>query len=290
MPFFAAMTLLLSNPMLPRHRRMILGTALPFICCVGLAWADTAVPPAPLPAGRGYLGVIITEICPEVRAQTALKEGEGLMIGRIAPDSPAAALGLLHYDILTKFNDQWLMSPAQFVTLVENAGPGSEVEITYLRQGVEQKAKVILGSFPANAAAVAAPLPEEMLSSVIRSLRDNPAVLEAVYRQLQNMTGGPRAGAFALQHGSRLTLRDAIGEVELTIVGTSQQLRAWDKAGQLVFEGPCNTALELEAVPAEVRPRLERLQKECLSGRTLPVQTAKEPADTVTESVEDPVK
>ena len=259
-------------------RWVILGIALPVLCGTSLVWADTVVPPPPHPsAGRGYLGVIISEICPEVRAQTVLKEGEGLMIGRIAPDSPAAALGLLHYDILTKFNDQWLMSPAQFVTLVENAGPGSEVEITYLRQGAEKKAKVTLGSFPANAAVVAAPLPEEMLTSVIRTLRDNPVALEMVHRQLHNLLSGQKPDASAapgFQQGSRLTLRDAGGEVELTLIGNGQQLRAWDKSGQLIFEGPCNTPEQLEAIPAEVRPRLERLQKECLSSRTLPALPA----------------
>ena len=279
---------LISSPRV--RRRVMLGTALPAICCASFAWADTEVPPPPPSAGRGYLGVLITEICPEVRAQTVLKEGEGLMIGRIAPDSPAAALGLLHYDILIKFNDQWLMSPVQFVTLVENAGPGSEVEITYLRQGAEKKAKVILGTFPANAAAVSAPLPEEMLTAVIRTLRDNPAALEAVHHQLRNMPAGSKADFLSLPHGSRVTLRDGAGEVELTTIGTTQQVRAWDKAGQLVFEGPCNTAAQREAIPAEVRPRLEWLQQECLSSRLLPASGIKVQAGSTSNGVDAPAK
>ncbi len=273
---------------------VMLGFSLPVLCCTTLAWADTVVPPTPHPsAGRGYLGVIISEICPEVRAQTVLKEGEGLMIGRIAPDSPAAALGLLHYDILIKFNDQWLMSPAQFVTLVENAGPGSEVEITYMRQGAEKKAKVILGAFPANAAEVAAPLPAEMLTSVIRTLRDNPVALDMVHRQLQNLSSGQKPEALTapgFQHGSRVTLRDANGEVELTLIGNEQQLRAWDKSGQLIFEGPCNTPAQLEAIPGEVRPRLERLQKECLSSRTFSAPGTKIPAGSGAASAEVPAR
>ena len=76
----------------------------------------------------------------------------------------------------------------------------------------------------------------------------------------------------------RLTLRDANGEVELTLIGNEQQLRAWDKSGQLIFEGPCNTPAQLEAIPGEVRPRLERLQKECLSRRTLSAPGTKIPA------------
>ncbi len=249
----------------------VLRVTLPAICCASLALADPpAAPPHKNTAGRGYLGVIISEICPEVRAQTILKEGEGLLIGRVAADSPAAALGLLHYDILTKFNDQWLMSPSQFVTLVENAGPGTEVELTYLRKGTEAKAKVTLGTFPANAAAVAAPLPEEMLTSVIRALRDDPATLEAVHRMLQNRAAGlpddPMATA-GLQHGSRVTLRDEAGKLELTMIGKDQKIRAWDKAGLLIFEGPCNTPAQEEAIPEGLRPRLETLRQECHASR-----------------------
>lgn len=236
--------------------------------------AETAPPidPAPRPAvpDRGYLGVTLTEICPEVRAQTTLREGEGLMIGRVAPDSPASKLGLHHFDILTRFNDQWLMSPAQFVTLVENAGPDAEVELTYLRRGSEVKSKVKLGRAPAHpiAETTVAPPVEEMLTAVIRTLRDNPAVLESVHRALHGLP--PAAGetefdsiATALKRGARLTLRDDAGEVELTQVGEVQQVRAWNTDGQLIFQGPCETPEQLAALPEGLKPRVERLQQEC---------------------------
>ncbi|MDB6070483.1 MAG: degP [Verrucomicrobiales bacterium] len=219
---------------------------------------------------RGYLGVTLTEICPEVRAQTTLREGEGLMIGRVAPDSPASQLGLHHFDILTRFNDQWLMSPAQFVTLVENAGPDAEVELTFLRRGGEIKSKVKLGRAPAHpiAEATVAPPVEEMLTAVIRTLRDNPAVLESVHRALHGLPPGPGETEFdsiatALKRGARLTLRDESGEVELTQLGDVQQIRAWDSDGKLIFQGPCETPDQLAALPEGLRPRVERLQQEC---------------------------
>lgn len=236
--------------------------------------AETAPPIEPVgrPAvpDRGYLGVTLTEICPEVRAQTTLREGEGLMIGRVAPDSPASKLGLHHFDILTRFNDQWLMSPAQFVTLVENAGPDAEVELTFLRRGSEVKSKVKLGRAPAHpiAEATVAPPVEEMLTAVIRTLRDNPAVLESVHRALHGLPPGAADTEFdsiatALKRGARLTLRDEAGEVELTQLGDVQQVRAWNTDGELVFQGPCQTPEQLAALPEFLKPRVERLQQEC---------------------------
>ncbi len=225
-----------------------------------------ADPELPHASERGYLGVSLTEICPEVRAQTSLRAGEGLMIGRVAPGSPAAALGLLHYDILTAFNDQRIMSPGQFVTLVENTGPGVEVEITYLRRSAELKAKVKLERAPAAPLSTSSvtPLPEEMLSAVIRTLRDHPAALQAVHQMLHGVgpsaAEGPAEGV--LRPGARFVLRDEEGELELTLVGGLQQVRAWNREGALLFEGPCHTEEAQAALPPELKPRLQRLQRE----------------------------
>lgn len=277
-------------------------------CCgiLNLALADNAPPSAATPPNvnrtaptdRGYFGVKLTEICPEVRAQTTLRDGEGIMIGQVAPDSPAAAMGLLHYDILTRFNDQWLMSPAQFVTLVENAGPGTEAEITYLRRGTEVKAKVRLARMPAKPVTTATVplLPEEMLSSVIRTLRDNPALLEKVHRLLTGGTTPPvnpnapeDAAESFLRHGARVTLRDQLGTVELMMIGNSQKVKAWDAQNQLIFTGPCDTPEQFEALPEELKERVARIQKECRlsTPRDVPAPSTPPDANSIPDMPEE---
>lgn len=240
---------------------------------------------------RGYLGVTVTEICPEVRAQTTLKDGEGLMIGRVDPDSPAATLGLLHYDILTRFNDQWLMSPAQFATLVENAGPGMEVEITYLRRGEATKTKVRLGRSPAKPLTMESLplLPEEMLTMVIRALRENPVLLENIHRMLHGSPAG--AGESGIKRGAKLTKLDAQGMVELKTIGEEQHVRVWDRAGKLLFEGPCYTREHLAAMTVDVRSRVETMLTHCKqSQQTLsPAESnPMRPAATVLPEEKDP--
>ena len=226
--------------------------------------AEREIPSPRSAANRGYLGITLTEICPEVRAQTMLKPGEGLMIGRVAPDSPAATFGLKQYDILTKFNDQWIVSPMQFITLVENAGPRAEVEFTVLRRGTVTKIKATLGPPPATPPPThLPPLPEEMLTSVIRLLRDNPVELETVHRFLHTARGGLTNLPNTYHQGSRVTLHDEAGKVEITSIDTQRHVRAWDTSDTLIFTGPCNTAAEHAAIPPALRPRVERLLAEC---------------------------
>jgi PDZ domain len=240
---------------------------------------SAAAPAGEAGARRGFLGVTLTEICPEVRAQTTLKEGEGLMIGRVAPESPAAVIGLRQYDILTRFNDQWLMSTGQLVTLIENTGPDAEAELTYLRQSQPAVIKVRLGRIPAKppTADTVPPAPPEMLTAVIRTLRDNPIALEAVHRYLHAIPTVPDGAlaAPAVLSGQRHVMRDAAGKVELTSIGNTLRLRAWNAEGTLCFDGPCGTPDHDAALPGDLKVRYERLQRD---SRTLATpRTAAEP-------------
>jgi membrane-associated protease RseP (regulator of RpoE activity) len=241
---------------------------LPLACVIQLAFGQAEPEARRAPEERGYLGVLITELCPEVRAQTPLKAGEGLMIGQVAKGSPAAALGLQNYDILIKFNDQWLMSAAQFVTLVENAGPEAEVSLTYLRRGEECLNKVKLTApppVPVTPEPNRPPRPEEMMGRVIRQLRENPTVLETVYQMLNSKSVATENFMAGVKHGSRVTLKDDLGSVEQTTLGDAQEIRMWDPAGRLVFSGPCGTPAQREALPPDVLQRLQFLQEKCRS-------------------------
>ncbi|MES2708721.1 MAG: PDZ domain-containing protein [Verrucomicrobiota bacterium] len=276
-----------------RHSTLLPGWAgcrhLPLLACAALSFRTTSpvqaqsgstqpVPAAPAgtavetpaspaeAAERGFLGVSLTELRPEVRAQTALKEGEGLMIGLVAIGSPAAHAGLCPYDILLRFNDQWVISEKQVATLVENAGPGCEVELTLLHKGKEQRTKVSLCRSPKPEERVkirSLPLPppqDEMLASLMHTFNENPATLESVWR----MFHGP-LGAVADVGQDPTTRRfmfwDEGGQVELIQNGNMQRLRAWDAQGHLVFDGPCRTPQQRADIPAEALVRLEALEK-----------------------------
>lgn len=235
---------------------------------------------------RGFLGVSLGELRPEVRAQTTLKEGEGLIINRVAIGSPAAEGGLIPYDILVRFNDQWVMSEKQVATLVENAGPGCEVNLTVLRKGREQKLTVSLCRSPKLEEWMkirSLPLPpsqEEMLASVMHTFHENPNALETVWRMFHGplTSNAGSEGELGAREPmlQRFAFWDEGGQVELIQSGNTQTLRAWDDQGRLVFEGPCLTPQQRAKVPADALVRLEALEK-----RRRNLQAPSSPSSTV---------
>lgn len=92
-----------------------------------------------------FIGVVTRELEPEVRAQTGLPDGHGLLVVEIMPDGPAKEAGLQQHDLLVQYEDQKLVNIDQLQVLVRNQKKGDEVVLTVLRAGAEQKVKVKIG-------------------------------------------------------------------------------------------------------------------------------------------------
>ena len=52
-----------------------------------------------------------------------LPKGQGILIDRVAKDSPAAKAGLQPYDVLLSYGNQKLHSPEQLVEMVPRTNP-----------------------------------------------------------------------------------------------------------------------------------------------------------------------
>jgi hypothetical protein len=92
-----------------------------------------------------YLGVVTAPVPPPLAAQLGLKEGFGLLIEHIVPESPAAQGGLQRFDVLTKFEDQQLIDPNQLAILIRSAGKESEAKLTFIRGTKPDTTTVKLG-------------------------------------------------------------------------------------------------------------------------------------------------
>lgn len=98
-----------------------------------------------------YLGVATMEVPRDVSAQLTLPRDTGLLIGAVAPDSPAAKAGLMESDVLSKFDDQILITQRQLAVLIGNHNEGDSVKLTYFRKGQQMEATATLGKHEAPA-------------------------------------------------------------------------------------------------------------------------------------------
>lgn len=91
-----------------------------------------------------FLGVAAEPVADEVRAQLPLQPGEGLSVRHVMPDSPAAKAGIAEHDIITRLDDQILVSSDQLRSLVKMRKPGESVKVTFLRKGEKKEATASL--------------------------------------------------------------------------------------------------------------------------------------------------
>lgn len=92
-----------------------------------------------------YLGVATAEVPPALAAQLGLSEGFGLVVDEVVPESPAAKAGVQRFDVIKQFNDQHLTDPNQLAALVRSVGKDTEVTLTLIRKGTEQKVAMKVG-------------------------------------------------------------------------------------------------------------------------------------------------
>jgi serine protease Do len=73
---------------------------------------------------------------------------QGILVGNVEPETPAAAAGLVVGDVILEFNRQSTSDVPRFRALVAEAGVGIEVPVTVLRDGSTKTLKVTLAARP----------------------------------------------------------------------------------------------------------------------------------------------
>jgi serine protease Do len=94
---------------------------------------------------RGWLGVEIQQVTPDLAQGIGLDEPKGALIANIDPSSPAAKADLQPGDVVLAFNGAKVMEMRDLPRLVANADPGSKATLDILRQGHEKEISVEIG-------------------------------------------------------------------------------------------------------------------------------------------------
>jgi len=88
---------------------------------------------------RGFLGVSIQDLTPEIAEQFELKDAKGVVIPDVTPGSAADKAGVKPNDIVVAFDGRPVEKAAELQKKVAMKKPGTEVEIVVLRDGKQKK-------------------------------------------------------------------------------------------------------------------------------------------------------
>ena len=98
---------------------------------------------------RGWLGVSIQDLNDKFREKLGLdKNTEGVLISEVHEDSPAEKAGLEDGDVIIVVSGDDATNVSKLGDLIQSKEPGSEIDVTVLRDGSERKVVVVLGSRP----------------------------------------------------------------------------------------------------------------------------------------------
>ncbi len=83
---------------------------------------------------RGWLGVSIQDVTPDLAKQFGLKDSRGALVSEIIPDSPAATAGIQSGDVITAFNGKTVDSTSILRNTVAQTPVGRTVKVELLRE------------------------------------------------------------------------------------------------------------------------------------------------------------
>ena len=97
---------------------------------------------------RGWLGVTIQELTPDLSQKFGLKNSTGALVGDISKGSPAEKAGIKRGDIIIEFNGKKVKDVGNLRNMVSQSKVGSEVLVFIIRGDKEYSFKVLIAELP----------------------------------------------------------------------------------------------------------------------------------------------
>jgi serine protease Do len=97
---------------------------------------------------RGYIGVTLQALSPELAQQFGLKDTHGAAVTDVSPGGPGEKAGLKTGDVITAINGAKVQDSNELTLAVTQHAPGETVTLDVVRNGQSQKVTVTLGQRP----------------------------------------------------------------------------------------------------------------------------------------------
>ncbi len=93
---------------------------------------------------RGWLGVAIVDISPEMAKDLEVTAGKGVYVSEVTAGSPAEKAGIKAADIILDFNGTSLATTRDLINVVSRTAPGTTVAVQVLRANKKVTLKVLV--------------------------------------------------------------------------------------------------------------------------------------------------
>jgi serine protease Do len=95
---------------------------------------------------RGWLGVVIQKITPEIAEEFDLDEPKGALVSKVVPGGPAEDAGIEQRDVIREFDGQPIDDFDDLPRLVARTPVKKKVEVVVIRDGKRKKLSTVVGA------------------------------------------------------------------------------------------------------------------------------------------------
>ncbi len=110
-------------------------------------------------ARRGWLGVNIQQVTPDIAESLGLKDNSGALVARVSDDGPAAKAQIHNGDVILRFNNQDVKEMKTLPRIVAETVIGRDVPVVLWRDGKQVTVQAQVGELPDSPQQVAANTP-----------------------------------------------------------------------------------------------------------------------------------
>jgi len=171
---------------------------------------------------RGWLGVMIQEVTPELAQSFNLDKPHGALVGQVMAEGPAQKAGVKTGDIIIAFNSQPVQHSSDLPLMVGRTRPGISAPLLVIRDGKEQTLTVKIEELPDEnkPQAIAQPPVHNRLGLMVSELPGEQRKQGEQGVLVKDVDEGPAATA-GIQVGDVIT---RLNNVEITEVGQFAEL------------------------------------------------------------------
>jgi serine protease Do len=98
---------------------------------------------------RGWIGVQIQPVTPDIADSLGLKKAEGALVAEPQANGPAAKAGIESGDVITAVNGETVKDARELARTIGGNAPGNSVKLNVLHKGQDKVVNLTLGQLPA---------------------------------------------------------------------------------------------------------------------------------------------